>query len=248
MPAGARASRPHPPLTARAEWHSRGRLPHWEAGETPQSITFRLADSLPRAVIERELDGAPASLGVRTSLGARTSRPRAGRRPALRSALPPALRRARFEALLDAGFGERLLAEPRLAAIVEGALLHFDGSRYRLHGWCVMPNHVHVLVTPLNDFSLSAILHAWKSFTAKAINAALGRRGKLWFEEYFDRRIRDAVHLAAALAYIENNPVKAGLCAATADWPFSSAARGAAAKRAGRPRSGTKGLVVDDPT
>ncbi|WP_114912915.1 REP-associated tyrosine transposase [Acidibrevibacterium fodinaquatile] len=217
---GARASRPHSPLTPKAEWHSRRGLPHWEAGETPQSITFRLADSLPRDVIER-LSEARAS--------------------GLPAGETPALQRQRFESLLDSGHGECLLARPELAAIVENALLHFHGTRYRLHAWCIMPNHVHVLATPLHGFSLSSIVHSWKSFTAKAINAALGRSGAVWFEEYFDRAIRDDAHFAAAQAYIEANPVKAGLCAAPEAWAFSSAGEKGRNRldhmRAGRPRS-----------
>ena len=210
---GTRASGVDPslPLALRAEWHSRGRLPHWEASEVPQSITFRLADSLPRAAVEREL----------ATKGTRARGPRAAGTVALRDA---AARRARFEALLGAGYGECLLGRPKIAALVENALLYFDGTHYRLHAWRVMPNHVHVLVTPLAGFSLSSLLHSWKSFTAKAINLALARRGPVWFEDYFDRRIRDEAHYAAALAYIENNPVAAGLCSRITKWEFSSAA------------------------
>ena len=191
---GARASRP------RSEWHTR-RLPHWEAGETAQAITFRLHDSLPRAALdhlEQELAGQPA----------------AGR---------SIERRRRIEALLDQGGGARHLADPAVARIVEDALKHFDGARYHLHAWCVMPTHVHVLITPLHGESLSAILHAWKSFTAKQANAVLGREGTFWQEEYFDRVIRNEAHFAAELAYIHDNPVKAGLCAAAQEWAFSSA-------------------------
>lgn len=134
-----------------------------------------------------------------------------------------ALRRQRFEAFLDAGHGESLLESPRIGAIVQNALLHFDGDRYRLHAWCVMPNHVHVLFTPLEGHALSSIVHSWKSYTAKAINVVLGRDGRLWFEEYFDRAIRDEEHFWAARVYIEENPVKAGLCLIPVDWPLSSA-------------------------
>ncbi len=182
------------PLALRKEWHARQRLPHWEAGETPQSITSRLADSLPKAAIERA-----------------------------RAENRPTDRRERFEALLDAGHGEGLLARPPIAAVVQAALLHFEGARYRLHAWCVMPNHVHVLVSPMAVVSLSSIVHAWKSFTAKRINRALGRRGRVWFEEYFDRAVRDSDHFDTAVGYIVLNPVKAGLCAEPEDWPFSSA-------------------------
>ena len=195
------------PLNATAEWHCRGRLPHWEAGEVAQSITFRLADSLPRAVLEGLLAGGGP--------GARAPRPRP---------LTPAARRARFEALLDAGHGDGILANPAVAAIVQDTLLRFDGEKYSLHARCVMPNHVHVLATPLNAASLSSITHSWKSFTAKAINVRLNRAGPVWFEEYFDRAIRDDAHFEAAKFYIEDNPVKAGLCARAADWAYSSAA------------------------
>ena len=156
-----------------------------------------MAFARPSTVVEGELATAEA----------RASGPHAAGTAALRHA---AARRKRFEAMLDAGHGECLLRRPEIAAIVENALLYFDGARYQLHAWCVMPNHVHVLVTPLAGCSLSMLLHSWKSFTAKAINAALGRRGPVWFEEYFDRRIRDEAHYAAALAYIENNPSRGG--------------------------------------
>lgn len=96
-----------------------------------------------------------------------------------------------------------------------------------------MPTHVHVLITPLHGESLSAILHAWKSFTAKQANAALERQGTFWQEEYFDRVIRDEAHFLAQISYIHENPVKAGLCGAAEEWAFSSA--GGEDWRAGRP-------------
>jgi putative DNA methylase len=202
------ASRPLQPV------HSRGYLPHWEAGETPQSITFRTADSLPKSVLEQwqtELARLPVEQQTRE-------------------------RRKRIEEALDRGRGACVLARAELATIVEEALRHFDGSRYRLHAWVIMPNHVHVLITPLSGHSLSEILHTWKSYTAKLINKQLGQTGQFWQEEYFDRMIRDDQHFDAALEYIHNNPVKAGLCANAGDWPFSSA-HGEGEERAGRPRS-----------
>jgi putative DNA methylase len=123
--------------------------------------------------------------------------------------------------------------------IVQAALLKFDGARYCLHAWCVMPNHVHVLATPLGAWSLSSILHSWKSFTAKQINKALSRDGAVWWEEYFDRAIRDDVHFEVAKTYIEENPVKAGLCVTAAEWPFSSARA-----RSGLPAGETPALLL----
>ena len=103
------------------------------------------------------------------------------------------------------------------------ALKHFDGERYHLHAWCVMPNHVHVLVTPLGRHTLSSIVHSWKSHTANRANKRLGRRGAVWMPEYFDRAVRDERHFIAAVEYIENNPVQAGLCEQATDWEWSSA-------------------------
>ncbi|WP_058867441.1 REP-associated tyrosine transposase [Chloracidobacterium thermophilum] len=191
----ARASRPQ------TIWHSRGRLPHFEAGAVPQHITFRLHDSLPRELLARWQDEL-------------------ARLPEDEQALE---RRKRIEAALDAGHGACWLRDPRIAELVEQSLLHFDGERYALHAWCVMPNHVHVLVTPLHGNSLSSILHGWKSFTAKEANRRLGREGPFWMEEYFDRAIRDENHFRRVVEYIGNNPVKAGLCSEPAEWRWSSA-------------------------
>jgi putative DNA methylase len=99
-----------------------------------------------------------------------------------------------------------------------------------------MPNHVHVLITPLNGNSLSPIVHSWKSFTAKEANKRLGRSGTFWQEEYFDRAIRDESHFRGAVEYIEYSPVRAGLIERPENWELSSAHLGEE-KRAGRPRS-----------
>jgi REP element-mobilizing transposase RayT len=87
----------------------------------------------------------------------------------------------------------------------------------------VMPNHVHLLVTPCSGYALSRIIHSLKSYTAQEANKLLAKKGKFWMSEYFDRFIRDAKHFAQTVAYIENNPVKAHLCKTAQAWPFSSA-------------------------
>jgi REP element-mobilizing transposase RayT len=104
----------------------------------------------------------------------------------------------------------------------EDAILHFDGRRYRILAWCIMPNHVHVVVEPISANKLGTIVHTWKSFSAKQANRALGRSGPFWHRDYFDRFIRDEGHLARTVDYVENNPVKAGLVSATTAWPWSS--------------------------
>lgn len=116
-----------------------------------------------------------------------------------------------------------LLALPRAARVVEQSLLRYQGERYGLHAWCVMPDHVHALVTPFARQALERILHSWKSFTAHEINRMLHRSGGLWRRESFDHLVRSGEAFGGFLRYIEANPVAGGLCEDPADWPFSSA-------------------------
>ena len=181
-------------------WHSRGYLPHFDAGEVFQSITFRLHDSMPQSVIEGwKLELAHDSEEVEDKL------------------------RYRIEAYLDRGLGACYLGDRRVGSLVQSALLHFDGERYRLSAWVVMPNHVHLLAAPLPNHSLSGIMHSIKSYTSQEANKVLARKGRFWFEDYFDRYIRNAQHYENAVSYIESNPVRAGLCSLPWEWPLSSA-------------------------
>ena len=182
-----------------SQYHRTG-LPHFEAGEVPQHICFRLADSLPQSLLrewEEELQRLPETEQQNE-------------------------RRQRIEAALDQGHGACWLQRPEIATLVRGALCHFNGDRYRLHGWVIMPNHVHVLVTPLGDHSLSGVVHSWKSYTATQANKLLGRRGPFWHADYFDRFMRDEGHFVTTLEYIHGNPVKAGLCADPSAWEWTS--------------------------
>jgi len=128
-----------------------------------------------------------------------------------------------FERELNRGHGSCLLLHPEVAALVAGALGHFDGDRYLLGPWVIMPNHVHALIRPLAEHSLGEILHSWKSFTAKKIGTLVGGKGTVWQREYFDRMIRSQQHLLVATQYVHENPVAAGLVQRATDWPFSSA-------------------------
>jgi REP element-mobilizing transposase RayT len=175
-----------------------------------QSITFRLADSLPQEKL-RELENElkrekEAELGLRA--------------PGV-----DAEKRKRIDAWLDAGTGCCALRHPRMAAVMQETLLKSDEEKYRLLAWCIMPNHVHVLIEPM--VSLSTIVQSWKSFTgrwAMKYGAELGLRAPgFWMPDYWDRFIRDEQHLRSVIDYIHNNPVKAGLCENEGDWPWSSA-------------------------
>jgi REP element-mobilizing transposase RayT len=184
-----------------AGWHSRGYLPHFDGRPLPQFITLRLADSVPKHVIDnwkREL-GTTASVADQILL------------------------RKRVEKYLDQGYGEALLSDYRVADMVQQALLSDDGKKYRLFSWVVMPNHVHLLTTRTDEFPLGNILQSFKSLTAHKANMILRRRGTFWMPDYFDRYIRNEDHFRKTTLYIESNPVNAKLCKKREDWPFSSA-------------------------
>jgi len=138
--------------------------------------------------------------------------------------VPSVISKQRIDAWLDSGHGECLLANPDLAGVVENTLLFFDAERYALLAWCIMPNHVHVLIKPFIGWPLDKVIGSWKTYSARSINRVLNRSGQVWQREYFDRYIRDDAHLTATIDYIECNPVKAGLVKNACDWRFSSAA------------------------
>jgi REP element-mobilizing transposase RayT len=182
-------------------WYSRGYLPHFDGGEMAQTVTFRLFDSLPQPLLAQWRE----ELALWPEREAEVEN------------------RKRIEAYLDRGLGSAWMNDPRIAAKVEEALLFFDGDRYRLRAWVVMPNHVHALVAPTAGWELGQILHSWKSFTSNECNNLLGRREQFWQKETFDRFVRNEKHYYNAVAYIENNPVKAGLCLRPEAWKWSSA-------------------------
>ena len=182
-------------------WHSRGYLPHFDGEEITQFVTFRLSDSMPQDILAKWR----AELTEEGNID-----------------IAAALRR-RVETYLDQGYGHCYLRNSAIADLVQNSLLFFDDERYTLSAWVVMPNHVHALLTPLVGQKLSRILHSLKSYTATEANKILSTGGKFWQTESFDRYIRDSKHFASVVRYVENNPVKARLCARPQDWPYSSA-------------------------
>ncbi|HEV2522222.1 MAG TPA: transposase [Candidatus Acidoferrales bacterium] len=115
------------------------------------------------------------------------------------------------------------LRDPETAGCVERAIRRgAELGRFVLRAYVVMPNHVHALLEPL--VALQEITNGIKGASAREANVRLGRTGMpFWQDESFDRWIRDAGQFARTKAYVENNPVKAHLCARPQDWPWSSA-------------------------
>jgi len=118
--------------------------------------------------------------------------------------------------------GPMHLKEPAAAKIVEDSVLFGVPERYDLYAWCIMSNHVHVVLTP--NWELAKVTQGIKGYTAHEINGLQNARGRdFWHDESYDHWARDEEELQRIIDYIENNPVAAGLCSKPEDWPWSSA-------------------------
>jgi putative transposase len=122
--------------------------------------------------------------------------------------------------------GPRWLADPRIAAVVVEALHHRSERVYDLLAFCVMPNHVHLVCTPLQRedgtyHALHRILQSLKRHTARQANKTLKRQGAFWQAESYDHIVRDTDELARIVQYVINNPVKAGLASDWEAWPWT---------------------------
>lgn len=182
-------------------------LPHWRQGDRTYFITWRLADSIPKQklkILESQRRTWFEVHGIKDREEVEL--------------LPEATRREyhrRFTAIfhewLDAGYGSCALRDPSCANIVVRTLTHFDGERYTLDDFVVMPNHVHFLVKPLPGFSLSELQKSWKGFTSREINKILRRTGTFWQQESWDHIVRSVAQLEHYRRYTAENPMKAKL-------------------------------------
>lgn len=203
--------------------YNRGYLPHWDFKGSLQAITFRLADSIPRSVIlhwKQEITAIHDNKARQKELHRRI---------------------ARYE---DAGHGCSVLRQRECAAVLQDILMQHHPERYRLIEWCIMPNHVLVLIKLVGSSSLGTVIQSWKGASACKINRILGQTGTQWQRDYHDRFVRDMDHYHNCRAYIRNNPVKAGLCDKPEDWPFSSAGTG----WSGSPTDGAPASADPDPS
>ncbi len=148
---------------------TQNRLPHWQQGESWVFVTWRQGDSLPKAKLDQwkaERDAwmkhhpEPWEEETEAEYHDRFSR--------------------QIDEWLDQGSGSCVLKDPANARIVADALRHFDGNRYELASFVIMPNHVHLLFRPLGGHTLPEIMKSWKGFTAREINRRIGKTGTLW--------------------------------------------------------------------
>jgi REP element-mobilizing transposase RayT len=171
-------------------------LPHWQPEGRAIFLTWRLYGSLPRNFVLQleKLKGDPGKKFLTADLK-----------------------------LDAAATGPRWLSNPEIARYAEGAIKRGgELGHYVLHAYVVMPNHVHVLLTPLAP--LRRITGGIKGVSARDANETLGRTGKaFWQDESFDHWIRNSAQFERIRTYIEQNPVKAGLVIKPQDWRCSSA-------------------------
>jgi type I restriction enzyme R subunit len=208
------------------EKFTRRRLPHWDQPGATYFITTCLLDSIPaQGLLELErlrqsLQRRPRPTGV-----------------ALQEWNNMQWKRlfARADNWLDRKPATRFLADERLAAEVVNSLKHFDGERYDLIAWAVMPSHLHWVFCPraawVESLGLAAdkrtprqrIEQSINRYTAMVCNRLLGRTGGFWQRESYDHCVRDEDELERIVAYIHANPVRAGLVERAEDFLFSSA-------------------------
>jgi REP element-mobilizing transposase RayT len=176
------------------------RLPHWQQGSVFYFVTWRLADSLPRDKLERwneeralwsRLHPQPWDVETESEYHRKFS--------------------TAVDNWLDANDGSCVLRDQDLARIVFDALQHFDGKRYSMDAFVVMPNHVHALFRLLAPHHLESVVQSWKGFSAREINRRLGKHGRLWQPDYWVRLIRNESHWLKCREYIQENPIKARL-------------------------------------
>jgi REP element-mobilizing transposase RayT len=202
----------------------RRNLPHWEIAGATYFVTFRLASSLPAAVVEewrREREQLRLGRLTASVVGM------IGQEEHIRLAR---LCHAKFDAQLDgAGYGPKHLSDPGLAGLVADALRFHQGARYDLFAFAVMPNHAHVVLRPCAKpdsrllWGLDEIMRSIKGYTGKKANERHGAHGEFWQREYYDHMIRNEEEWCYYVDYTRQNPVQAGLCARAEDWPWSSA-------------------------
>ncbi|MCY2994251.1 MAG: transposase [Planctomycetota bacterium] len=188
------------------------RLPHWAQAGTICYITFRTDDSLPKPVMERWLRERNAFLRLHQidpfALGWRQRL----------EELDPKIKNAfdrdfseKWHDNLDNCHGACVLRRPELGKIVAESLQKFDGERYELTDFIVMPNHAHVLAAFPDEKSMLAQCESWKHYTAGKINRALGQRRRFWQQDGFDHLVRSPEQFEYLRRYIADNSQKAKL-------------------------------------
>ncbi len=203
----------------------RRHLPHWQPPAGRLFVTWRLHGSLPRSALDR-LEAERRALDRQPERPAETPRDRALRHNKGLFHLADSL-------LGQQVAGPRWLADDSIGRLMVDALFHHHGHLYNLLAFVVMPNHVHVLLQPLElpqaagvsaPVPLSRITQSLKGFVAREANRLLARTGqRFWQDESYDHWVRDDAEMGRVARYIEGDPVRSGLVGTVLDWRWSSA-------------------------
>jgi len=193
----------------------RRKLPHYQPKHATYFITFRLAETLPGEAVERLCGEREMKLGL------------VGQDNILSYKIHKQFF-AKYDQLLNKGtHGPTWLKNDSIAKIVADTIHYWDGKRYTLLCYCIMPNHVHLVIeNPVGQldklsYTLSPILHSIKRYTAREANKILQRSGAFWQHESYDHVVRDGKELERVIWYVLNNPVKAGLATDWQKWKWS---------------------------
>src|SRR5262249_53508688 len=231
----------------------RRKLPHWYVPGAAHFVTYRIAGTIPAAVLQELRHQAERKLKNGSPAGTSDS--------AYKLRIHKQFFAA-YDRYLDITCRIDWLARPAVANVIRENLYHHNGGKYQLLAYCVMPNHVHVLVQPIDCSDkqlacrgqpgtslpgtslpgtskllvptvigetadkggpLASIMHSLKSYTANKINELLGRAGQFWQHESYDHWVRDEEELERIVAYIAANPIKAGLAREIQEWACCSA-------------------------
>lgn len=178
-------------------------LPHWQSNDAIYHISFRLADSVPQSVFARWIQERECLIANAKQHDEELSAEIERKAHYLYS--------EQVERYLDVGYGKCYLNKAEIAKMVALSFNHFNNVRYRLHAWCIMPNHVHVIVVVMPDNDLSKIIHSWKSYTAHRANKMLGLTGAFWQPDAYNHIIRSRKEYHFQIQYTWENPEKAKL-------------------------------------
>jgi REP element-mobilizing transposase RayT len=198
----------------------RRHLPHIQPPGATLFITFRLAGSIPAEILHQLIEEQERTEKRLAQIGDPNERARQADRERRRMF-------GKWDKVLDsAQCGHLWLRDERIATLVAESLHHLDNQRYTLEAFCIMPNHVHSVFTPLEKddgtyYSMSGIQHSLKRYTALHANRILGRKGDFWQHENYDHVVRDEREFNRIVAYVLNNPVSAGLVSRPEEWKWS---------------------------
>jgi len=191
-------------------------LPHFQIEDSVLFITYRLAFSLPRNILEVLQE-------KRELIDKKLIQIKSAERKRERDIYNKFLFKIADE-FLDKFNQEPLwLKNTKIAKIILDSLLYNNLKYYELHFCMIMPNHVHLVLKPLKKtnrqyYSISKIMKEHKSYTAVAANKILKRNGQFWQHESYDHIIRDDDEYYRIKNYVLNNPVKAGFVDNYKDW------------------------------